>query len=212
MRPEGRRATHASDPPPHTSHPRGTNAARLQSRQSCPRHPVHPLSTIISAAAPVEGGRLGNQWAAAVPPPSDRGAPTTPTGAGAVRARPSGQPPPLSRAPRVAVRSRATAKGANAAALPLRNLACMRGKIGPRRNPDPPERAIREDSRHPLGSPAAALLRRARPPPSDVGRAPDEVGSTCSQVKSSRVKSSQVKLAISPLQNTSRRPFIRSVV
>ena len=40
--------------------------------------------------------------------------------------------------PRVAVRSRATAKGANAAALPLRNLACMRGKIGPRRNPDPP--------------------------------------------------------------------------
>ena len=32
----------------------------------------------------------------------------------------------------------ATAKGANAAALPLRNLACMRGKIGPRRNPDPP--------------------------------------------------------------------------
>ena len=85
-------------PPPHTSHPRGTNAARLQSRQSCPRHPVHPLSTIISAAAPVEGGRLGNQWAAAVPPPSDRGAPTTPTGAGAVRARPSGQPRPLSRA------------------------------------------------------------------------------------------------------------------
>ena len=130
-----------------------------------------------------------------MPPPSDRGAPTTPTGAGAVRARPSGQPPPLSRAPRVAVRSRATAKGANAAALPLRNLACMRGKIGPRRNPDPPERAIREDSRHPLGSPAAALLRRARPPPSDVGRTRPGRGwfyMQSSQVKSSQVKSSQV--------------------
>ena len=42
--------------------------------------PVHPLSTIIEAAAPVEGGRVGNQWAATVPPPSDRGAPATPGG------------------------------------------------------------------------------------------------------------------------------------
>ena len=33
--------------------------------------PVHPLSTIISAAAPVEGGRVGNQCAAAAPPPSE---------------------------------------------------------------------------------------------------------------------------------------------
>ena len=36
-------------PPPHTSHPQGTNAARFQHcRQSSPPPPVHPLSTIIA--------------------------------------------------------------------------------------------------------------------------------------------------------------------
>ena len=41
----------------------------------------------------------------------------------------------------------------------------------PRRTPNYPRRAGREDSRPHLRSPAAAL-RRAPPPPSDVGRAP----------------------------------------
>ena len=107
-----------------------------------------------------------------MPPPSDRGAPTTPTGAGAVRARPSGQPPPLSRAPRVAVRSRATAKGANAAALPHRSLACMRG-----RSAGVEPRSAREGKSGgltpPPWVPRSRALRRARPPPSDVGRATD---------------------------------------
>jgi hypothetical protein len=71
----GRRATHASDPPTHTSHPQGTNAARLQSRQSQSSN-----SSSLSAAAPVEGGRVGNQWAAAEHPPSDPRGPDHPTG------------------------------------------------------------------------------------------------------------------------------------
>ena len=41
--------------------------------------PVHPRSTIIEAAAPVEGGRVGNQWAATVPPPSDASSLTVPS-------------------------------------------------------------------------------------------------------------------------------------
>ena len=50
----------------------------------------------------------------------------------------------------------ATAKGANAAALPHRNLACMRGEIGPRRTPDLPERPRGQVGRThapPLGPP-----------------------------------------------------------
>ena len=35
-------------PPTHTSHPQGTNAARLHRRKSCPPTPVHPLSTFIA--------------------------------------------------------------------------------------------------------------------------------------------------------------------
>ena len=64
----------------------------------------------------------------------------------------------------------ATTKAPDAAALPHRNLACMRGK------------SARADSRSaregepggltpPLGSPAAALRRATGRPPSDVGRA-----------------------------------------
>ena len=49
VRPEGRRATHASEPPIHTlaAHTRGTDTARLPSRQLS-SSPVHPLSTIIA--------------------------------------------------------------------------------------------------------------------------------------------------------------------
>ena len=172
MRPQGRRATHASAPPPHPSHPRGTNAARLQSRLSCPRHPVHPLSTIISAAAPVEGGRLGNQWAAAVPAAFGPRGPDYPEGGRGPRPPPPGSLPHS--VARHARRSDPDANaGANRGASPQKPRMHA-GEIGPRRNPDPPDRASREDSRPPLGSPAAAL-RRARPPPSDFGRTPQAV-------------------------------------
>ena len=56
----------------------------------------------------------------------------------------------------------ATAKAPDAAALPHRNLACMRGNSARAESRSARERASREDSRPPLGSPAAAL-RRARP-------------------------------------------------
>ena len=82
--------------PPHThkpAHKRGTDAARLPSRQLS-SSPVHPPSTIIarlpgrkssprtiiSAAAPVEGGRVGNQRAAAAPPPPEPRGPGSPRG------------------------------------------------------------------------------------------------------------------------------------
>ena len=57
--------------------------------------PVHPLSTIIAAAAPVEGGRdVGNQWAAAVPPPpSEPRGPGHPEGWALTAAAPPGSLP-----------------------------------------------------------------------------------------------------------------------
>ena len=59
----------------------------------------------------------------------------------------------------------ATAKGANSAALPHRNLACMRGKSA-----RAVSRSIREGEPRgltpPLGTPKERALRRARPPPS----------------------------------------------
>ena len=63
--------------------------------------PVHPLSTIIAAAAPVEGGRdVGNQWAAAVPPPSEPRGPGHPEGWALTAAAPRAASPTQSRATR----------------------------------------------------------------------------------------------------------------
>ena len=66
----------------------------------------------------------------------------------------------------------ATAKGANAAALPHRSLACMRG-----RSAGVEPRSAREGKSGgltpPPWVPRRRALRRARPPPSDVGRATD---------------------------------------
>ena len=50
--------------PPYTlADTQGTNAARLQCRQS--QSSSHSYTLSKSASAPVEGGRVGNQWAAA---------------------------------------------------------------------------------------------------------------------------------------------------
>ena len=90
----GRRATHASDPPLHTSHPQGTNAARLQSRQfqsSTSSHSVSQQPLRLRAG----GWAGGNQWALGrllCTHLRTRGAPTT-RRAGADRARPSAGPP-----------------------------------------------------------------------------------------------------------------------
>ena len=73
-----------------------------------------------------------------------------------------------SRAPRTALRSRATAKGAKAEPDETSH-ACRSLRSAP--NPEPPERGRSGGLTPPPQAPAAAL-RRARPPPSDVGRAP----------------------------------------
>jgi hypothetical protein len=64
-RPEGRRATLASVDPPDTC----TNAARYL----LPVVSVLLTLCTLSAAAPVEGRRVGNLWAAAELPPSEIG-------------------------------------------------------------------------------------------------------------------------------------------
>ena len=106
---------------------------------------------------------MGNQWAAAVP-----------------RLRTAGPRPPRAASPTQSTVARhawrsdpdATAKGANAAALPHRSLACMRG-----RSAGVEPRSAREGKSGgltpPPWVPRSRALRRARaPPPSDVGRAP----------------------------------------
>ena len=120
------------------------------------------------------------QLAAAAPPPSEpryargsrppegraQAAPrTTPT--------PPGQHPPLSRAPRVTVRSRRDSyRRSRRGAVPHRT---MNANAGIRPAPIPhPAREGGPGLRPPLGSPAAAL-RRARPPLSDLGRAPEQI-------------------------------------
>ena len=135
--------------------------------------PVHPLSTIIEAAAPVEGGRVGNQWAATVPPPSDRGAPATPGGGRRPRPPPRAASPTQSRATRVGpiqTRGQRTVRRQRRGASPQKPRMHA-GEIGPRRTPICPRGQDGRTHAPPLGSPAAAL-RRARPPPSDLGRAP----------------------------------------
>ena len=166
----GRRTRRTPQPPTHTSNPQGTNAAR---------HPCRKFSVLltlyfISAAAPVEGGRVGNQWAAAVPPPSElrkigtagSRAPTSDHPRGGRRQRPPpGQPPPLRRDGPIQTRQLRR----DATALPHRtSRACVgMSGTGPRRYfPATPERASRGDSR-PLthappwvpSSPARSLAR-----------------------------------------------------
>ena len=87
------------------------------------------------------------------------------------RAHPPGQPPPQSRATRYGpIQTRQL--GALAAALPHRT---MNASAGIRPAPIPhPAREGGLGLRPPLGSPAAAL-RRARPPLSDLGRAPEQI-------------------------------------
>jgi len=88
----GRRATHASDPPTHTSHRQGTNAARLQSRQSqSSKHSESQQPLRLRAGGWATKGRQLSTHL------RTRGAPTT-RRAGADRARPSAGPPPLRRA------------------------------------------------------------------------------------------------------------------
>ena len=63
-------------PPPHPSQHTGYE------RGTAPVPAVSVLLALstLSAAAPVEGGRVGNQWAAAAHPPSDPRGPDHPTG------------------------------------------------------------------------------------------------------------------------------------
>ena len=86
----GRRATHASDPPPHTSHSQGTNAARLQRRQSQSSNSSSLSETQqplrLRAGGWATNGRLQSTHL------RTRGAPTT-RRAGADRAPPSAGPP-----------------------------------------------------------------------------------------------------------------------
>ena len=72
------------------------------------------------------------------------------------------------RAPRTALRSRATAKGAKAEPDETSH-ACRASD--PRPTPNPP-RGVGRGGLTPPPRPPAAALRRARPPPSDLGRAP----------------------------------------
>ena len=90
-------------------------------------------------------GRHLNQRAAAAPPP-----------------------PEVSRSTHGASIQKRQLRGAKAAAG--RNLACM-PESPIRAEPRTTREGLREDS-HPHPRPPAAALRRARPPPSDVGRAP----------------------------------------
>ena len=117
-----RRATHASDPPTHTSHPQqGTNAARLQSRQSqSSSHSVSQQPLRLRAGGWATNGRLLCTHL------RTRGAPTT-RRAGADRARPSAGPPRSdARHPRL-VRLGSTAGASAAAAIPHRTMhACAR--------------------------------------------------------------------------------------
>ena len=127
MRPEGRRAihafTHASDPTPHPSHPRGTNAARLPSRQSSPPHqyihsvqsshgipagsPPQYIHSVPSSQQPLRL-RAGG-WATngrLLRPHLRTAGPQLPVGRALTAPAPPGQPSPLSRASREVVRSR----------------------------------------------------------------------------------------------------------
>ena len=113
---------------------------------------------------------MGNQWAAAVPPPSDRGAPATPRGGRCAR------PPPRAASP---TQSRAT-RGGPIQTRPLRAPTprrfptetshacggrsaraeppiCPRGREGKSGGLTPPPWV-----------PRSRALRRARPPPSDA--------------------------------------------
>ena len=127
----------------------------------------------------------------------NRGAPA-PRGAGADRARPPGSPPhsvalharrsdpkvsqsvsyftvPPRAHPSTGSQSGSAdpkASGAKGLQTPRATKPRMHAGVSdPRRTPNYPRGAGREDS-HPHLRPPAAALRRARPPPSDVGRAP----------------------------------------
>jgi len=146
-RPEGRRATHASDPPHTLANTQGTNAALLdQCRQSqSSSHSVlsqQPLR--LRAGGWATNGRLLRT------PLRTRGAPTT-RRAGADRALPPAGPPAQTRGTRDGL----TPNRQLELAPPRRfdtNYVCMRGN---RPAPAPPGGA--HDP--PLGSPESACIR-----------------------------------------------------
>ena len=167
-------------PPTHYPHTRGTDAARLPSRQLS-SSPVHPPSTIIARhpcrkSSPRKSSqqplrlRAGG-WATKErllrPRLRNRGAPA-PRGAGADRARPPGSPPHS-----VALHARRfDPERQLRAPRPSRTKPRMHAGVSESApNPEPPERGRSGGLTPPPQAPAAAL-RRARPPPSDVGRAP----------------------------------------
>ena len=137
-RPEGpRRATHASDP--RSNPPLHTSQHTWYGRGTAPFQVVSVLLKLctISAAAPVEGGRVDNQWAAAALLPSDK-----------IVVRPTRHPCDYPNPKRQLA--------ADAAALPLRTMhACARSV--PRRLPIPArERAGRGTHAPPHWAPPAA--------------------------------------------------------
>ena len=157
----GRRATHASDPPTHTSHSQGTNAARLQSRQSQSSNSSslsesqQPLR--LRAGGWATNGRLQSTHL------RTHGAPTT-RRAGADRALPSAGPPRSDARHTRRSDPESTAGAGAAAAIPhLTMHACARPV--PRRPPPggrltPPHQGprIRAET-----SATSAERRRTRP-------------------------------------------------
>ena len=117
-------------------------------------------------------GEVRSGWAAAVPPPSDRGAPASPGGGRRPRPPPRAASPTQSRATRVGpiqTRGQRTVRRQRRGASPQKPRMHA-GEIGPRRTPICPRGQDGRTHATPIDSSAA--LRRARPPPSDLGRAP----------------------------------------